>query len=116
MSRTLTTYKNPSILTLIETAGSIDALAAMRAEMRRAYVTQEITPSDKTARAWSDAFWVRVFELMTEQPRSAPYIFNVSLCWEKPHGLHLALEAHLQQVTKDLPSDADSLRIQKISI
>lgn len=113
MSRTLTTYKRPSILTLIETAGSIESLAAMRAEMRSAYTRGEIAPADKTLRAWSDAFWVRVLELMALQPRNAPYIFNESLRWEKPYGLHLALEAQMKLVTKALPSNAELQSIQE---
>ena len=72
MSRTLTTYKRPSIAVLLATTGTIESLAAMRVEMLRALATGEIAPSEKTVREWHEAIWVRVIELIALPHRRGP--------------------------------------------
>ena len=116
MSRTLTTYKRPSIAVLLATTGTIESLAAMRVEMLRALATGEIAPSEKTVREWHEAIWVRVIELMQRCPRQAAYIFNTTLTWDKPAGLEDGLRGIMAQLLSACPSDAAAQQAQGISI
>lgn len=106
--------RNPSIRDLFASTGTIESLAAMRAEMLRALGAGEIQPSEKTLREWQEAMWLRVFELMANEPRSAPYIYNVTLRWEKPAKLAAALDRWMQDVTAPVMSDGAILRMRGI--
>lgn len=95
--------RHPPIFDLLSTTGTIESLAAMRAQIIASIETGEIAPSRKTQERWSEAIWVRVLELMALQPRQAPYIYNVTLRWPKPAALQAALEAQMQLVTAAVP-------------
>lgn len=98
--------RRPSILELIETTGSIESLAEMRATIEEAVRVGEIRPSEKVLLSWRDAIWVCVFELMALRPDLAPYIFNVVLRWPKPDGLTEALRVQVELVTASVSSPA----------
>lgn len=97
----------PSVWLLLSTTGTIESLAAMRAEIVAGVASGEITPDAKTLLRWNEALWTRVLELMALQPRNAPFIVNLTLPWPKPPGLQEALEAQMKLVTASLPPDAE---------
>jgi hypothetical protein len=87
---------------LFASAHSIEAIAALRAELRTSIESGEINPPVKALRAWNEATWIRVLELMVLDPRKAAHVHAVTLPWI-PNGdtrLRAALDHQLAECTK----------------
>lgn len=106
----------PPVARLIREAPDVETLEVIRHEIFAIYLMGKLKASPRSMRVWETELWARVIELMRQQPRRAPFIFTVTLGWSKPHELHLELEKLMREVTAPLPSDAELLRAQGITI
>ena len=116
--RTLTTYQRPSLTEVIAGAPSIQQLAAYRAEMAELFRAGRLSPSVKTRRAWLDALWVRVMELIAGAgtPEEAALIYNTVLLWPKPASACALIEAIFARRVAALPSPAERLALMGVEV
>lgn len=110
MSRKLTTYRQPSITTLIATAPDILALDAMRGEIARSFAAGAIHVSEGTRRRWLVALWTRVIELMRLEPADATWVYNTVLGWPRPADFDAFFEEEYRAIVREVPSEAEALR------
>ena len=100
----------PSVNQMLATAPTFEALAAMHAEILCGLAgepgIERIHPSPKTLRVWAETVWARVLQLMAEQPRQAPFIYNATLRWPKPAALQAELERAMRAAVATLPPSA----------
>jgi len=117
--RRRTEYTRPSIKDSILAAVSIDALADLRRNLVIAIAAGGMRKADdKTRSAWEEALWQRVVALIlgAETAEEASYIYNVILRWPKLPHVAFAIEAALEVVGKILPSPAERLAREGITI
>lgn len=118
--RRRTEYRRPSVATLIQKCGSIQALGRLRSGLAYGAAAGNVNPSERTEREWERLFWKRVLELILsckeDSPESPTFIYNHCLRWMKPAGVQEAIEAATEAVTAELPSQAETLRRKGIII
>jgi hypothetical protein len=105
-----------SIAELLASAPSIEALAALRRGIAEMEACGALAPTRRTRLVWIERMWVRVIELMRENPRSAPYIYSVTLRWPKPDGFQRFLWTQMEELVRPLPTYAEELKAQGIVI
>lgn len=109
MPRKLTTYKQPSILTRIEGAASVEELGALRQAIGFHVVHGRIDPSEHTARKWHEAMLAKIVLFIREAKtdREAAYVFNTVFTWySRP--VQEWLRALVTKVAAPMPRAADA--------
>lgn len=111
MPRKLTTYKRPSILTMIENAPNVETLYVLRHVVAQGLVNGRIDPDEHTARKWHEAILAKVITFIrsARTGREATRTFNTVFTWYS-HEAREALRAIVTEVTRPMPSEADAWR------
>ena len=116
--RRRTVYTRPAVVDLIRKCGSIQALGRLRGGLAFGAFKGTVKPSEKTEREWERAFWGRVIELMlaSNGDPCPTFIYNHQLRWHKSPAIEAAVQAAMVAAMAALPSPAERLRAQGITI
>lgn len=117
MSKKLTTYKRPPILTMIQSCTTIDELAMHRDGLILAMRRDDFTPQRATVETWLEAIWTKALQFIKEAPTAEQlnYTYNVLYKWPKPGNVERVLALVHGIVAKKLPSPAERDRAAGIT-
>lgn len=84
--RKRTTYKNPSLLTSIETSSTIEQVGVMRSLLMLGIQSGQIVANRKTIIKWEQALWSKIIALLftAKTGNSLVYIKNYIVRWNRP--------------------------------
>lgn len=100
--RRRTVYRRPPIVELIGMCRSIQALGRLRGALALGSLKGTIDPSEKTERAWEQAFWKRVVVIMLTTKKPS-FVYNEVLRWGKPAWAAEAIEVAFKAQCQSLP-------------